>query len=210
MSNHPLYTELKKKFNKSLPGETAHIEMAPLNRPISSEALKNVKNCRESAVSIILYPHENKLNSLLIQRPVYEGTHSGQIAFPGGKTEETDSSNEHTARRESWEEIGLPINYGLLIQELTQVYIPISNFLVFPFVFFVDVLPELTPNEREVNEIIHYPIEILLNEKCKSTMEIKFPNGIIQKKIPCFEINDKQIWGATALILNELREILKD
>ena len=88
MSNHPLYTELKKKFNKSLPGESAHIEMAPLNRPISSEALKNVENCRESAVSIILYPHENKLNSLLIQRPVYEGTHSGQIAFPGGKTED--------------------------------------------------------------------------------------------------------------------------
>jgi hypothetical protein len=92
---------------------------------------------------------------------------------------------------------------------MTKVFIPVSNFIVYPFVFYVDFLPELNANEREVVEIIHYKIDHLLNDENQSKMDILFPNNIIQKNIPCFEIVDKKIWGATALILNELKMILK-
>jgi 8-oxo-dGTP pyrophosphatase MutT (NUDIX family) len=205
-----LIDDLLRKFDSELPGERAHIEMAPINRPLSSFALKNAIEPRESAVSIILYPKDDAIHSILIQRPVYDGTHSGQIAFPGGKKEETDIHLEFTARRECFEEIGLPIESGFLIKEMTKVFIPVSNFIVYPFVFFVDLIPELIANEREVEEIIHYNIDHLLKDEHQSKMDILLPNNILQKNIPCFEIQNKKIWGATALILNELKLILKD
>lgn len=205
-----LIDDLLRKFDSELPGERAHIEMAPINRPLSSFALKNAIEPRESAVSIILYPKDDAIHSILIQRPVYDGTHSGQIAFPGGKKEETDIHLEFTARRECFEEIGLPIKSGILIKEMTKVFIPVSNFIVYPFVFFVDLIPELIASEREVEEIIHYKIDHLLKDEHQSKMDILLPNNILQKNIPCFEIQNKKIWGATALILNELKLILKD
>jgi 8-oxo-dGTP pyrophosphatase MutT (NUDIX family) len=205
-----LINDLLRKFDTELPGERAHIEMAPINRPLSSFALKNAIEPRESAVSIILYPKDYAIHSILIQRPVYNGTHSGQIAFPGGKKEETDIHLEFTARRECFEEIGLPIESGFLIKEMTKVFIPVSNFIVYPFVFFVDFLPELIASEREVEDIIHYKIDHLLKDEHQSKMDILLPNNILQKNIPCFEIENKKIWGATALILNELKLILKD
>ena len=204
-----LIDDLLRKFESELPGERAHFEMAPINRPLSSFALKNAISPRESAVSVILYPKDDTINSILIQRPVYDGTHSGQIAFPGGKKEETDIHLEYTARRESFEEIGLPVESGLLIKEMTKVFIPVSNFIVYPFVFYVDFLPELNASEREVEQVIHYKIDHLLNDENQSKMDILLPNNIIQKNIPCFEIENKKIWGATALILNELKMILK-
>ena len=205
-----LIDDLLRKFDSDLPGERAHIEMAPINRPLSSFALKNAIEPRESAVSIILYQKDDAIHSILIQRPVYDGTHSGQIAFPGGKKEETDIHLEFTARRECFEEIGLPIESGILIKEMTKVFIPVSNFIVYPFVFFVDLIPELIASEREVEEIIHYKIDHLLKDEHQSKMDILLPNNILQKNIPCFEIQNKKIWGATALILNELKLILKD
>ncbi|MDB0011659.1 CoA pyrophosphatase [Crocinitomicaceae bacterium] len=196
-------------LQETLPGEIAHAEMAPVNRPLSSLAIQKAENIRESAVSIILSIINNDLRAILIQRPIYEGVHSGQIAFPGGKKDLTDPHLEYTARRESFEEVGIPMHQGELIGELTEVYIPVSNFLVKPFVYFHDTLPLLVPQEREVAEIITFSITDLLNPNTVGQMEVKFPNGIIQKNIPCFHIENKRVWGATALILNELRYIIK-
>lgn len=204
-----LFHELNIKFKSELPGEKAHQEMAPIDRPISSFALKNASNIKESAVAIIIYPDNHQFHSILIQRPIYEGTHSGQIAFPGGKKEENDLHLEHTARRESFEEIGLPENASMFIKELTKVYIPVSNFVVYPFVFYIDSKPELIADTREVADIIHFPLEQLLDDENKSTLEINFSNGALKKEVPCFTIQNKKVWGATALILNELKWILK-
>jgi 8-oxo-dGTP pyrophosphatase MutT (NUDIX family) len=199
---------LKFKIEEGLPGESSHVKMSPLKRPLSSLALKEATNIRESAVAIILYPDENLHHCILIQRPVYDGTHSGQVSFPGGKKDNEDPHLEYTARREAFEEVGIQLNETHLIGELTDVFIPVSGFQVKPYVYYHESIPNLIPDKREVSEIFTFTIDKLLSDESFSSMEIKFPNGIVQKNIPCFELSEKQIWGATALILNELREVI--
>lgn len=201
-------TNLLHEIKKGIPGETSHSKMLPLNRILTSYALNKSISSRESAVAVILYPIENSIKCILIQRPEYEGNHSGQIAFPGGKKDPSDLHLEFTARRETYEEIGIPISVGLFIGELTQVYIPVSNFLVQPIIYFHEEIPKLIPDEREVAEIITFSIDELLNENSFSSMNVRFTSEISQKNVPCFILGEKQIWGATALILNELRDLL--
>lgn len=196
------------EIRKGIPGEQSHVKMMPLNRPLSSIALQTSSTIRESAVSINLYSADQQIHCILIQRPTYDGVHSGQIAFPGGKKDPDDLDLEYTARRENFEEIGISIDQGILLGELTDVYIPVSSFLVKPFIFFHEELPMLIPDSREVAEIFSFSLHELIDESSFSTMEIKFQNGITQKNIPCFVLSGKEIWGATALILNELRDFL--
>lgn len=201
---HKFYEELK----NGVPGEKSHLKMAPTNRPLSSLAIKTSTNIRESAVSINLFADNSMMKCLLIKRPTYEGVHSGQISFPGGKKEIDDEHLEHTARRETYEEVGIPTNTGILLGELTEVYIPVSSFLVKPYIFYHEELPNLTPDTREVEQIFSFPLSELLDDTSISTMEVRFSTGIIQKNIPCFILDGKEIWGATALILNELRDLI--
>ena len=199
---------LSSEIKKGLPGEKSHIKMAPLNRPLSSYVIKEGISVRESAVAIILFPKNGNIHSILIQRQEYNGNHSGQIAFPGGKKDTEDIHLEFTARRETWEEVGLPIENGELLGALTKVYIPVSGFIVQPYIYFHSEIIDFTPNEREVKEIITFELSELLKESSISSMDINLSSGFTQKNVPCFEISDKQVWGATALILNELRDII--
>jgi 8-oxo-dGTP pyrophosphatase MutT (NUDIX family) len=198
----------KNEIAFNLPGESAHQKMAPLNRPLSSYALKEAKIIRESAVAVILFRKADEIHCILTQRQEYEGNHSGQISFPGGKKDETDSHLEETARRESFEEIGIPINEGLLLGQLTDVYIPVSGFKVSPFVYFHHELPPLTRNNREVAEIIDFPLFDLKKEDLISQMEMVISTGYTLKNVPYFNLSDKKVWGATAIILSEIKEIL--
>lgn len=208
---HPteLISRIKEIISEDLPGEQAHLPMAPINRPLSSFALKNTDEYRVSSVAVVLYRNNlSQLSLILIQRPHYEGAHSGQISFPGGKMDPNDPDTEFTARRECMEEIGLCLNPEDCLGKLTDVYIPVSKFLVHPFIYYTSSMTQFIPDEREVSEILTIDLEKLLKADSISKMEIKFPNGMLQKDIPCFVFEDKKVWGATALILNELREIL--
>lgn len=201
--------QLVQIISENLPGEAAHVRMAPLNRPLSSFAMKNAENVRESAVAVMLFEENDTYNCTLIQRPSYEGSHSGQISFPGGKRETSDANLEETAVRECMEEVGIDLKKGTMLGKLTPVYIPVSNFHVEPYLFFYPELPEFKPDQREVESILTISIDDLLDEGKITTMNVSMPNGYELREVPCFEINGKQIWGATALILNELKEILK-
>lgn len=208
MTPQAIISLLKDRISGDLPGEKAHIAMAPLNRPLTSIALKNTKEFKESAVSILLHTHDGQLTIVLIQRPFYEGAHSGQISFPGGKRDKDDESSEHTARRECMEEIGVCLNSEDHLGKLTDVYIPVSGFLVKPHVYFTERDLTFTPDAHEVAEVFRVSVTELIDNNSISSMEVKFPNGLTQKNIPCFILNKKKVWGATALILNELRELL--
>jgi 8-oxo-dGTP pyrophosphatase MutT (NUDIX family) len=192
-----------------LPGEQAHAEVMPVSRKFTSDALKSATSLRQSAVGVILYPQDATINSVLIQRPSYEGTHSNQVSFPGGKMDETDHDLEFTARRECFEEIDLPMGFGNRIGELTNVYIPVSNFRVQPYIFYVDDLPPLTPDAREVDSIISFDVFELIKEETLKSTNLRMSQGFIQKDVPYYDINGHVVWGATAMMLSELKAILK-
>ncbi len=206
---HPFHQNLIHLFQSELPGEEAHKPMMPINRPLSSNALKEAVNVKESAVAVMLFEENGVKHCTLIQRPSYDGSHSGQVSFPGGKKEIEDENLAFTAIRECWEEVGIQLLDNHLIGKLTSVYIPVSNFHVEPFLFFYPEKPEFTPDEREVESIFTITMDDLLDDANISTMEFKVSNAVTMKNIPCFQIGEKQIWGATALILNELKFILK-
>lgn len=210
MKNRQFIEQLRHEILYNPPGESAHISMAPMNRPLSSVAIQNVDEYRISAVAILLYTKEfsKDIHCVLIQRPNYEGAHSGQISFPGGKLDLVDLSAEHTARRECYEEIGFLLNEDELVGKLTDVFIPVSNFLVHPYLYYHSGEILFKPDEREVSEIITFPIGYLKETESQSTMDIFLQNNIKMKNVPCFVFENKKIWGATALILNELKELL--
>ena len=200
--------KFKSAIESGLPGEKSHELLMPLNRPFTSSILKSEITYRDCAVGVILYPKSNSIYCILIKRQKYEGIHSAQISFPGGKKDEDDKDLEFTARRECSEEINFPIEKGNLIGRLSKVYIPISKFMVRPYIFMVDSLPPLVPNPLEVESIITFDIFTLMNETIVKKTDMKFSNGMKRKNIPYFDIEGHIVWGATAMMLSELKTII--
>ncbi|MGY6648208.1 NUDIX hydrolase [Wenyingzhuangia sp. IMCC45574] len=187
--------------NGKLPGIDAHKLLAPLQRPVFDK-YNTPENARLAAVLILIYPDEkNKTSILLTKRASYNGKHSNQISFPGGKKEKEDANLQTTAIRETQEEVG--IENVTMVKEMTNIYIPPSNFSVNPYMGFIKEPPAFLPN-HEVSQIIQFPVEELLNP---NTVNV-FDNSSL-KNIPCFNYNGHIIWGATAMILSEVKELLK-
>ena len=200
---------IRELTSQNLPVEQAHADLMPVNRPFSSQIKMNSDDFQQSAVAMVLYEDRNELMSLLIQRPFYEGIHSRQIAFPGGKRDPEDPTIEFTARRECMEEVAIPMNDLSLLGKLTDVYIPTSKFIVSPHIFSVDSLPELIPDAREVDQIIPFRVSRLFEEDSIQYTDMRFGNGFKQKDVPYFAIEDKVVWGATGMILSEFRTLLR-
>ncbi len=200
--------KIKKELSYNLPGFDAHKEMMPESRKRAMETIKNYDNARKSSVLILLYHDKDKLKTVFILRPEYDGVHSSQVAFPGGKHELQDRTLVDTALREANEEVGININDVKVIGLLSELYIQPSNFLVQPVIGYVDYKPEFIKDNKEVAEIIEADIDELINPLNKSIKEIKLANNL-KIDAPCYIINKKIIWGATAMIVSELNVILK-
>ncbi len=166
------------------------------------------KNSKESSVLILLYPFDDEVFSFLILRPQYKGVHSGQISLPGGKKEVTDKDTAETALRETEEESGINRSKIHLLGLLSEIFIPHSNFKVFPYVGYLDASPHFMPDPLEVEEIIPYDINVLRNpSSAKHSVFRSSKNKSIYA--PYFEVNQKyKVWGATAMILSEFKEII--
>ena len=201
-------SQLAHALKHNLPGERAHLPLSPLHRPVTSEVIQNLTEYKESAVAVVLFEVETTLQCILIQRTEYTGKHSGQISFPGGKKDNEDADLLATAIRECLEEVGVDISSSEYLGKLTQVYIPVSGFLVEPHVFYYSEVPVFVQQEREVAAVFTISLDELLAEDVISEMKVTTENKLVKMNVPCFAIRDKQIWGATALILNELRESL--
>lgn len=206
-SSITFYFQLQKEL-ENLPGETAHLEMFP-QRARTSDAIKLAESYRISAITALIYFDDLRHQIILIERQDYDGKHSGQIGFPGGKLEETDEHEMAAALRETYEEIGIKNDQITILGKLTNVYIPVSNYLVHPFIGHLNTPPQFNIDTREVKSVFTFDLAKLLNEKNKIVTDVIVGKGSTIKNVPAFLIEEKIIWGATALMLNELKIILK-
>lgn len=155
----------------------------------------------------LFYPAGNSIRLIFIQRPHYNGVHSGQIAFPGGRFEETDLNLMETALRETYEEIGISPEQIHVMGKLTNLYIPPSNFLVHPYLGFLTNEPVFVPDPKEVREVFSLNVFDLLKNEMLQEREVSGEN--YKLRVPCFYLNNRVIWGATSMMLSELIEIIR-
>lgn len=188
--------------------KNSHEKLMPAIRRQQMAAFEHNTTPKLSAVLLLLYQKDDILHFVLTKRASYDGIHSGQVSLPGGKFDPTDSSLEYTALRETYEEIGIPSLNIEVIGPLSELFIPPSNFHVTPFVGFLKSKPDFFPDPTEVASIIEVPVVNLLDEK---NVRIKHFEVSMHSSIeaPYFQLNDAEVWGATAMILSEFREIVR-
>jgi len=202
--------ELEEALSKPLPGLLSQLRMAPVNRDselFSAEG--KLHSAVLSAVMILLFHIADKLHVVFIQRSIYDGYHSGQIAFPGGKFETKDASYLAAAVRETYEEIGVDSQLIEIIGELSDLYIPPSNYLVKVFVGYCNAEPHFTLDYKEVQSVIVVDIDDLINKENIKSKDF-FANSIHQTvNAPFYHVNGVDIWGATAMIVSEFIDAIK-
>ena len=199
---------LKNALVAELPGQDAQAIMMPTLSDKSRFSLAAKKDARAGGVMILLYQKDGSLHFPLIQRPDYDGVHAKQMSFPGGKKDLNDETLIITALRETKEEIGVNPDKIEIIGVLTELYIIASNFNVLPAIGLINEVPEFLADEHEVDEIIEVKLADLMDEEKQKEKPLTILQGITINA-PYFDLNNKVVWGATAMILSELKQILQ-
>ena len=200
---------LKERLLKPLPGIAAQEIMGAR---VKEMPLIIPGDARPSAVLSLLFLHNDILHTLLIKRTDDGRAHSGQISFPGGRYEPSDADLKATALREANEEVGIISDEVEMLGALTPLYIPVSNFVVNPFIGYSLKQPFYTPSSNEVARIIEVPLEELLHPERKTKVEVTSPvDKTFRRTVPAYKLNDGTIiWGATAMILSELQVLFEE
>jgi 8-oxo-dGTP pyrophosphatase MutT (NUDIX family) len=209
-----LFTEFVKFLPKiekeKLLSRDAHIKMAPLEH-ISFMDEENYleKNPKKAAVLMLFYPKNEIVHLALIVRNTYPGVHSSQIGFPGGKVELSDANLAETAIRETHEEVGIPPEKITIIKSFTEIYIPPSNFLVAPFMGISHEELLFIPDHNEVKKVLEFSVVDFLDDKniTKVNMSTSYATDIY---VPVFRVDKYIVWGATAMMMSELKEVIKN
>jgi 8-oxo-dGTP pyrophosphatase MutT (NUDIX family) len=199
---------LEEELTKPLPGQAAQLKMSSMVRIRELMNFIQPEDAVQSSVLVLLYPSDDQVTLVLMLRPDYNGVHSGQISLPGGKYEDGDESLIYTALREAKEEIGIDPHKVQIIGQLTELYIPPSNFVVTPVIGYLTSRPVFTPDPKEVAKIIEISLNELLDDVNIQQKKMNLRNGITMK-VPSFYIDGNIIWGATAMMLSEFREITR-
>ncbi|MDO1511759.1 CoA pyrophosphatase [Maribacter confluentis] len=193
-----------------LPGEASQYKMAPQGRVADLKQINlTQKNPRKAAVMALFYPsEEKKTNLLLILRKTYKGVHSNQVGFPGGKVERIDNGLLNTALRETHEEVGVEPKDVTVVKELSTIFIPPSNFMVQPYMGLYKEPKPFRKQDKEVETILEVPLLDFMDEKKIVTKKLttSYASNI---EVPAFKLNGYIVWGATAMMLSEIKELLK-
>lgn len=165
---------------------------------------------REAGVLILLYLRDGELHFPLIQRTSYNPNdrHRGQIGLPGGKREDSDADIVATALREAEEEIGVDRALIEVLGSLSPLPVPISNFLVYPTVGYIGAAPTWIRQESEVDRVIEAPLARLTAEGVLRRGDVQGPGGLTLKQVPYFDLAGEVVWGATSMMLSELRQVV--
>ena len=192
-----------------LPGEAVQFKMAPIERLQELKRVAREKNtAKQAGVMSLFYPSENfETKLILILRKTYKGVHSAQVGFPGGKLEAQDRTIQDAALRETEEEVGVSRDTISVLKKLTEIYIPPSNFFVQPFLGITSESPKFVPQEKEVEALIEVTLQDFMNDVniITQTLSTSYATSI---EVPAFKLNGHIVWGATAMMLNEVRELL--
>ena len=202
--------QIAKLEQAPLPASTSHSKLLPPTRQNQNTYSKaQLENAKQAAVMALIYPDNNQdANLVLILRKTYKGAHSAQIAFPGGKREPEDDSLKTTALRETYEEIGVPIAQMHVIKQLSKVYVPPSNFNVQPYLGYVTHTPQFIKQDSEVEALIEVKLEALLKNANLKNAQVQTSYNT-QVEVPAFQLNGNIVWGATAMMLSEVKDIIK-
>ena len=199
--------KLSEEIKKPLPGLKAQLKMSPNITGVADKYINPREDARQSGVLILLYEDEDgEVRFPLIKRSSYNGAHSGQISLPGGKMEDGETY-EQTALREAEEEIGINKSDVLIIGKLSEFYVWVSNFIVQPVLGYITYQPEFIPDLYEVEEVITTSISEFMDEQKIARKEIRTSGGYVIDA-PYFNLSGQVVWGATAMMLSEFREIL--
>jgi len=198
---------LQNEIRKGLPGTEVQWEMASSDRMVRNFPRTPGPDAAVAAVLILLYPHNGSIHTVFMQRHNYPGVHGGQISFPGGKMEAADEDIIHTALREANEETGVDPARISVIGTLTPLFIPVSNILVTPVVGWTEKRPDYSHQEEEVVFLFDADIKRFLEPSLVKIKPFEIRGEMLDVKY--FDYDGHVIWGATAMMLNELLAIIK-
>lgn len=199
--------KLQNRLRQPLPGLEAHLRMAPATRRWYGGA---PNGARQAGVLLALFLKNGEEHLVFIERNANDrDQHGGQVSFPGGKAEPTDGTMLDTALREAEEEVGISKKDVKILGGLTDLYIPVSNFQVHPFVGYLDYRPEFLLQAEEVNEVLEFPLSHFENPEHRRVTNIRIAPQLTLQNVPCFDLGGRVLWGATAMMLNELMEIMR-
>ena len=202
-----LIEKLRRSLEGPLPGHDGLPEVSGYRRPDPHKVLQRDPPPREGAVLVLIYPRDQALHTLLMLRPVYEGVHSGQISFPGGKKEEQDRSLEETALREFNEETGAMSDEILVLGRLSPIFIPPSDVVVTPVIAYTTAVSGFDPDPNEVAELIETPLADLLHRDLLRSRKQHVSVLGRELEVPYYDVKGHVVWGATAMMIAELREL---
>ena len=198
-------TQLEITITNYLPGEESQQKMR-VNYDQSIELPFSINNSTAAAVLILLYLEDNEIHFFLTKRSNELEHHKGQISLPGGTQEENEELT-HTALRETQEEIGINKTSISIIGSMTPLFVPVTGFMIHPFIGYSSNKLEPTPDPSEVEAIFSVNISDLLNET-NQTIEKRNIRGY-DVEVPYFKLNNYEVWGATSMILSEFRDLIK-
>lgn len=206
LSNLPI--RLERSLKGKLPGYKAHQKMGVSGHYSLSQP---PENCHLAGVMALLFPKDNKWKLTFIKRSnrYPDDRHKGQIGFPGGRLEDVDIDLKSTALRELNEEIGVQIDSVNVLGQLSELYIPVSNYLVYPFVGYLNTEPEFTLQKTEVDGLITPDFDVFFNKSIVKSTVIEIATGIHIRNVPYYDLDGEVLWGATAMIMSELLHILE-
>jgi 8-oxo-dGTP pyrophosphatase MutT (NUDIX family) len=203
-----LINNLIQRLKLELPSALAHDPLRAIPVGTIKPKFKPALPPRPGSVLVLLYEENGDIKFPLIKRPDYQGTHGGQVSLPGGKTEPGEDSIE-TALRETHEEIGVPGQDVEILGRLSEFHVIPSNYMITPVVGTIRTVPNFIPDPFEVSRILNGSIKALIKDDAVATTEI-LAAGQYRLRAPHFQIDGEIVWGATAMMLNEFRFILRE
>ena len=203
-----LLNSVKKEIQRGLPGIDAQNKLSPVTA--AAKYRKAPTNHRKACVMGLIYPEGNELRMAFIERTFShpDDKHGGQISFPGGKLEPEDETYLIGALREVEEEIGIPPEQITVLGQLTDLYVFASNFLVYPFLGYMENAPRFVPQVEEVASIVSFPIDRLMSADIIDTKDLVV-REYTMKDVPYYKLNEHVLWGATAMITSEIVELIE-